>query len=70
MIHAYAAKTAGGTLEPFDYDPGALKDKEVEIKVEYCGIGYSDLSSCLNAAIYGCRLFLVFKSRTSRGRIK
>lgn len=48
MIHAYAAKTAGGTLEPFDYDPGVLKDEEVEIKVEYCGICYSDLSMLKN----------------------
>ena len=48
MIHAYAAKTAGGRLEPFEYDPGALKDKEVEIKVEYCGICYSDLSMLKN----------------------
>ena len=44
MIHAYAAKTAGGTLEPFEYDPGLLKDKFVEINVEYCGICYSDHS--------------------------
>ncbi|MBD1823739.1 NAD(P)-dependent alcohol dehydrogenase [Cyanobacteria bacterium FACHB-DQ100] len=48
MIHAYAAKTAGGTLEPFEYDPGALKDQEVEINVEYCGICHSDLSMLKN----------------------
>ena len=35
MIHAYAAKTAGGALEEFEYDPGVLKDEEVEINVEY-----------------------------------
>ena len=28
MIHAYAAKTAGGMPESFEYDPGVLKDKE------------------------------------------
>ena len=48
MIHAYAAKTAGGTLEPFEYDPGVLKDEEVEINVEYCGICHSDLSMLNN----------------------
>lgn len=48
MIQAYAVKTAGGTLEPFEYDPGALKDKEIEINVEYCGICHSDLSMLKN----------------------
>jgi len=44
MIHAYAAKSAGALLEPFEYDPGSLNDEEVEIQVEYCGICHSDLS--------------------------
>lgn len=48
MIHAYATKVAGGSLEEFDYDPGALKSEEVEIKVEYCGICHSDLSMLQN----------------------
>ena len=48
MIHAYAVKTAGGTLEPFDYNPGPLKDEEVEINVETCGICHSDLSMIQN----------------------
>lgn len=48
MIKAYAAQTAGGRLEPFEYDPGALKDEEVEIDVEYCGICHSDLSMWKN----------------------
>ena len=48
MIHAYAAKSAGAALEPFDYDPGDLKDEEVEINVEYCGICHSDLSMIHN----------------------
>jgi alcohol/geraniol dehydrogenase (NADP+) len=43
MIHAYAAKTAGGKLEPYDYEPGVLLDEEVEINVEYCGVCHSDL---------------------------
>jgi uncharacterized zinc-type alcohol dehydrogenase-like protein len=48
MIHAYAVKMAGGLLEPFDYEPGPLKDEEVEIQVEYCGICHSDLSMAKN----------------------
>lgn len=48
MINAYAAKTAGGKLEPFQYNPGALKDEEVEINVEYCGVCHSDLSMLKN----------------------
>ena len=37
-----------GKLEPFEYDPGALKDEEVEINVEYCGICHSDISMLNN----------------------
>jgi alcohol/geraniol dehydrogenase (NADP+) len=48
MIHAYAAKIAGGVLESFEYDPGALKEEEVEINVEYCGLCHSDLSMLKN----------------------
>lgn len=44
MIKAYAALKAGGTLEPFEYDPGPLGRDEVEIAVESCGICHSDLS--------------------------
>lgn len=44
LIHAYAANSAKGTLEPYTYDPGDLGDEEVEIKVSHCGICHSDLS--------------------------
>lgn len=44
MIKAYAALEAGGTLEPFEYDPGDLKPDEVEIEVLACGVCHSDLS--------------------------
>ncbi len=44
VYNAYAAKTAGGTLEPFSYDPGELGPEEVEIKVTHCGLCHSDLS--------------------------
>ena len=32
MIQAYAANQENGKLELFEYDPGALKAEEVEIK--------------------------------------
>jgi uncharacterized zinc-type alcohol dehydrogenase-like protein len=44
MIRAYAVHEPLGELKPFEYDPGQLKDTEVEIDVEYCGICHSDLS--------------------------
>lgn len=44
MIKAYAAFEAGGSLQPFEFDPGPLGRDEVEIAVESCGICHSDLS--------------------------
>ena len=44
MIRAWAAASAGATLEPFEYDPGPLGEEDVEIAVEHCGICHSDLS--------------------------
>lgn len=44
MIKAYAAFEPEGELKPFEYDPGALADDEVEIDVSYCGICQSDIS--------------------------
>lgn len=48
MIKAFAALEPGGKLEPFEYDPGTLKNNDVEIDVEYCGICHSDLSMINN----------------------
>jgi alcohol/geraniol dehydrogenase (NADP+) len=42
MIKAYAAHTAHGQLEPFEYDPGVLAEEEVEIQVESGGFCHSD----------------------------
>lgn len=47
-IHALAAKTPKGKLEPFSYDPGPLGDEQVEIEVQYCGVCHSDLSMLNN----------------------
>jgi len=43
-IRAWAAPAAGQRLDRYDYDPGPLRDDEVEIAVEYCGVCHSDLS--------------------------
>lgn len=44
MIRAYAASQPKGPLAPFQYEPGALKHDEIEMKVHACGICHSDLS--------------------------
>lgn len=49
MIKAYAANEPKGKLEPFEYDPGALGDYQVEIDVQYCGICHSDISMIDNS---------------------
>jgi uncharacterized zinc-type alcohol dehydrogenase-like protein len=41
---AFAASTKGAKLHPFEYNPGPLRDEQVEIAVEFCGICHSDLS--------------------------
>jgi uncharacterized zinc-type alcohol dehydrogenase-like protein len=48
MIRAYAAREAGGRLEPFEYDPGELGPEQVEIDVTACGVCHSDLSMWQN----------------------
>ena len=48
MIKAYAALKSGEKLQEFEYDPGKLKDFEVEIAVKYCGICHSDVSMINN----------------------
>jgi alcohol/geraniol dehydrogenase (NADP+) len=48
MIKAYAAQAPGIELQPFEYEPGPLRDEEVDVQVEYCGICHSDLSMLKN----------------------
>ncbi len=43
MIQAYAAKAASNRLKPFSYKPSPLKDDDVEIGIEFCGLCYSDV---------------------------
>jgi uncharacterized zinc-type alcohol dehydrogenase-like protein len=43
-IRAFAAPAKGAKLQPFEFDPGPLREDQVEIQVAYCGICHSDLS--------------------------
>ncbi len=43
MIHAFAAKQQKGPLIAYDYAPEALGPFDVEIKIECCGLCYSDV---------------------------
>ena len=43
-VKAYAAKSAKGKLEPFEYEPGPLGPDEVEVKVSHCGVCHSDIA--------------------------
>jgi len=47
-IRAMAAQTAGGKLETYEFDPGDLGPRQVEVAVETCGICHSDLSMLNN----------------------
>ncbi len=44
MTTGFAATEAGGKLKEFQYDLGPLGDHHVDVKVDYCGLCYSDLS--------------------------
>ena len=49
MFKAYAAEAPGQPFKPFEFDPGAIKPDEVEVRVTSCGICHSDLSMHENA---------------------
>jgi uncharacterized zinc-type alcohol dehydrogenase-like protein len=64
---AYATTAKGGTLEPFEFDPGPLRDEQVEIAVEFCGICHSDLSMIDNE--WGQSKFPLVPGHEVAGRI-
>jgi alcohol dehydrogenase (NADP+) len=48
VIHAYAAQNANSPLAPFDYKPRELREKDVKIAIEYCGVCHSDVHQARN----------------------
>ena len=42
-IRGLAVHAAGAHLLPYKYDPGELKDDEVEVKISHCGVCHSDV---------------------------
>jgi uncharacterized zinc-type alcohol dehydrogenase-like protein len=48
-FHGWAAPKAGAKLEAIEFDPGALRPEQVQVKVESCGICHSDISMIDNA---------------------
>ena len=47
-VNAYAAREAGGTLEPYSYELDAIGAGQVDVSVTSCGICHSDLSMVNN----------------------
>ncbi len=47
-FHGWAAPKAGGALELKEFDPGAMRPEQVQVKIESCGICHSDLSMLSN----------------------
>lgn len=66
-IRAYAAKSAGAPLEPFEFTPNALGDEEVDVAVDYCGICHSDLSMIHNH--WGMAQFPIVLGHEISGRV-
>jgi uncharacterized zinc-type alcohol dehydrogenase-like protein len=66
-VKAYAAKSAGAPLEPFEFSPKPLGDEEVEVAVDYCGICHSDLSMIQNA--WGMTQFPIVPGHEISGRV-
>src|ERR1700722_12792252 len=43
-IHGLAVHAAGAQLVAYKYDPGELKENEVEVRISHCGICHSDIA--------------------------
>ncbi|MEO9633434.1 MAG: NAD(P)-dependent alcohol dehydrogenase [Parasphingorhabdus sp.] len=48
-VNAFAAKQAGSSLEPLEYELGPLGSDDIDIQVEHCGLCHTDLSLRDNA---------------------
>ena len=62
MINAYAAKEKGGKFEPYEYDPGALGDHEVEIEVQSSLYKSATASSSLSILMYNLHSVSLYRN--------
>jgi uncharacterized zinc-type alcohol dehydrogenase-like protein len=47
-VNGYAAKKAGGLLEPFSYQQPVLREQEVMVSITHCGVCYTDIQGIEN----------------------
>ena len=47
-VHAYAAQNSKADLKPFDIKRRELKDDDVRIEIDYCGVCHSDIHTVRN----------------------
>ena len=62
MINAYAAKEKSGKFEPYEYDPGALGDHEVEIEVQSSLYKSATASSSLSILMYNLHSVSLYRN--------
>lgn len=48
VINAYAAQNEKSPLAPFSYQPRKLREHDVKIEIEFCGVCHSDLHQARN----------------------
>lgn len=47
-VHAYAAQDSKADLKPFDIDRREVKNNDVQIEIDYCGVCHSDIHTVRN----------------------
>ncbi len=67
LVHGYAAKTKGATLEPFAYEPRKLKDSEVRVAITHCGLCHSDVQGIED--VYGISTYPFVPGHEIVGRV-
>ena len=66
-VSAWAALAAGGQLQAYEYEVGALPADQVEVEIEHCGICHSDLSMLDNE--WGIARYPLVPGHEAMGRI-
>ncbi|MGR6981125.1 hypothetical protein ACUHGC_06920 [Testudinibacter sp. P27/CKL/0425] len=47
-VYGYAAQSATSPLAPFEFERREVRDNDVEIEIQYCGVCHSDLHQARN----------------------